>query len=63
MSEPHGAAGAPAPLAPGPARSAAGLWARLGIWVGVGVVLALVALSYLDPHLMLDMADRLWSCF
>lgn len=32
-------------------------------WAAVVVVLALVAMSYLNPHLMLDLADRLWSCF
>ncbi|MBI5716807.1 MAG: hypothetical protein HZC37_03875 [Burkholderiales bacterium] len=35
-------------------------------WAGALAVLAAlgaVSLSYLDPHLMLDLADRLWACF
>jgi hypothetical protein len=36
---------------------------RIALWVAVGIVLALVAGAYLNPHLMLDMADQLWSCF
>lgn len=37
--------------------------ARWGGWVAAGLLLALVALAYLDPHLMLDIADQLWACF
>ena len=40
--------------------SAAG---RAAAWALALVMLALVSLTYLNPHLMLDMADRLWSCF
>lgn len=36
---------------------------RLLVWGVVGVVLALVFLAYLNPHLMVDLANRLWSCF
>jgi hypothetical protein len=36
---------------------------RFAAWVTAGLVLALVSLAYLNPHLMLDLADRLWSCF
>lgn len=36
---------------------------RLAWWATIVGVLAAVALSYLSPHLMLDLADRLWSCF
>lgn len=32
-------------------------------WTGAAMALALVSLSYLSPHLMLDLADRLWACF
>jgi hypothetical protein len=32
-------------------------------WLAGGLVLALVALAYLNPHLMLDIADQLWACF
>jgi hypothetical protein len=37
--------------------------ARVAIWLAAGSVLALVALSYLSPHLMVDLAARLWACF
>ena len=36
---------------------------RLALWASATLVLALVALAYLNPHLMLDLADRFWSCF
>ncbi len=32
-------------------------------WAGALTTLAAVCASYLNPHLMLDLADRLWSCF
>ena len=36
---------------------------RVAWWVAATVALLLVAMSYLNPHLMLDLADKLWSCF
>lgn len=36
---------------------------RIGLWVAGAAALALVALSYLNPHIMLDLVDKLWSCF
>ncbi|MBK9133217.1 MAG: hypothetical protein IPM15_02350 [Betaproteobacteria bacterium] len=36
---------------------------RAALWLAAGAVLALVALAYLSPHLMLDIADQLWACF
>lgn len=38
-------------------------WPRVALWSAVGAALALVSLAYLNPHLMLDLADRVWSCF
>lgn len=32
-------------------------------WAAAAVVLALVFAAYLDPHLAVDLANRLWSCF
>jgi len=32
-------------------------------WLLVGGVLCAVFLSYLNPHLMVDLANRLWACF
>ncbi len=37
--------------------------ARLGGWIGAALVLALVFASYLDPHLAVDLANKVWSCF
>ena len=37
--------------------------ARLGLWLAAGGVLVLVALAYLNPHLMVDLATQLWACF
>jgi hypothetical protein len=37
--------------------------ARLALWLAAGTALALVALAYLNPHLMVDLANRVWSCF
>ena len=39
------------------------LWIRLGIWAVALLVLALVFLSYLQPHLAVDLANRVWACF
>jgi hypothetical protein len=36
---------------------------RIGMFGAVGVVLALVFASYMSPHLMVDLANRLWACF
>jgi hypothetical protein len=32
-------------------------------WTAALMALAAVCASYLDPHLMLDLATRVWSCF
>lgn len=36
---------------------------RLTLWAAACIVLGLVAMAYLNPHLMLDIADQVWSCF
>lgn len=36
---------------------------RAALMVAGAAVLSLVALAYLNPHLMLDIADQLWACF
>ncbi len=36
---------------------------RVALLAAACIVLALVAMAYLNPHLMLDIADQLWSCF
>ena len=36
---------------------------RIAIWTGAALALALVASAYLNPQLMLDLADQLWACF
>ncbi|MEI8266505.1 MAG: hypothetical protein WCI59_12260 [Betaproteobacteria bacterium] len=36
---------------------------RLVGWTVAAVVLAAVFASYLNPHLALDIANRVWACF
>jgi hypothetical protein len=36
---------------------------RLALWLAALAALAAVALSYLNPHRMHDLATRLWACF
>jgi hypothetical protein len=37
--------------------------ARIGLALLLAPVLALVFLSYLNPHLAVDLANRVWACF
>lgn len=37
--------------------------ARIGSWLLAAAALAAVFLSYLDPHLAVDLANRVWACF
>jgi hypothetical protein len=37
--------------------------ARLGLKLLLSAVLALVFFSYLNPHLAVDLANRVWACF
>jgi hypothetical protein len=36
---------------------------RLGVVLLAAVALAAVFLSYLNPHLAVDLANRVWACF
>ena len=36
---------------------------RVLLWAAALAVLALVFTSYLSPHLAVDLANRVWSCF
>ena len=36
---------------------------RMAGYGGMAIVLALVFAAYLQPALMVDMANRVWSCF
>jgi hypothetical protein len=38
-------------------------WIRLGAWLAALALLAAVFAAYLNPHLMVDLANRVWSCF
>lgn len=33
------------------------------IWAITATVLALVFAAYLNPHLVVDLANRVWACF
>ena len=32
-------------------------------WAAVGAALALVFMAYRNPHLVVDLASRVWACF
>lgn len=36
---------------------------RLAAWGGALAALALVFSAYLSPHLVVDLANRVWACF
>jgi hypothetical protein len=36
---------------------------RVAAWAVAVVVLAAVFASYLNPHMALDIANRVWACF
>jgi hypothetical protein len=38
-------------------------WRHLGAWAAGAMALAAVFLSYLSPHLVVDLATRFWACF
>ena len=40
-----------------------GVWRRVLGGAAVLVALAVVFVSYLNPHLALDLATRVWACF
>lgn len=37
--------------------------ARIALWTAALAALAATALAYLNPHLMVDLAARVWACF
>ncbi len=37
--------------------------ARLLAWAAALVVLAAVFAAYLNPHMVVDLANRVWACF
>jgi len=38
-------------------------WVRAAVWAAAGVALAAVFAAYLNPHMAVDIANRVWSCF
>ncbi len=36
---------------------------RAAAWAGALAALAAVFSAYLNPHLMVDLASRVWACF
>ena len=38
-------------------------WRRGLLWAGVVAALAAVFMAYLSPHLVVDLANRVWACF
>ena len=39
------------------------IWRRVVIWAVALAALAAVFAAYLDPHLAVDLANRVWACF
>ena len=38
-------------------------WLRVGVWVAALLALAAVFAAYLNPHMAVDIANFVWSCF
>jgi hypothetical protein len=38
-------------------------WLKPAAYAAALLVLALVFMAYLNPHLMVDLASRVWACF
>ena len=36
---------------------------HIAAWTVVAATLTAVAAAYFDPHLMVDLANRVWACF
>jgi hypothetical protein len=36
---------------------------RVGLWAAACAALGAVAMWYFSPHLMVDLATRVWACF
>jgi hypothetical protein len=36
---------------------------RAAVWAAALAALALVFVAYLNPHVMVDLANRVWACF
>lgn len=51
---------APMPTAASPRSSR---WRSVLVWAAVVGALLAVAQAYLSPHLVVDLANRVWSCF
>ena len=51
-------------IAPGASNPSSRGWLRKGAAaIGAAVVLGAVFLAYLHPHTVVDLANRVWSCF
>ena len=46
-----------------PPKPLSSLRVRIGLWAAALTALALVFISYLQPHLAVDLANRVWACF
>lgn len=39
------------------------LWARWAAWLAALLALGGVFMAYLNPHTIVDLANRVWACF
>jgi hypothetical protein len=58
---PRGGAGS-GPAKPDP-RPPGSVWRKVALMAAAAVVLAAVFMAYLNPHLAVDLANRVWACF
>jgi predicted exporter len=38
-------------------------WRKLALYAAAALALALVFAAYLNPHIVRDLATRVWACF
>jgi hypothetical protein len=36
---------------------------RVLLWTAIVAAMAAVAMAYLNPHVVVDLANKVWSCF
>jgi len=38
-------------------------WRKVALYAAAALALAAVFAAYMNPHLMVDLASRVWACF
>ena len=63
LAHAHGIRPVPSPEQKKEVDMASNRWCRTLIWLAVLAALAIVTASYFQPALVVDLGNRLWSCF